>query len=398
VNVCFISHSARLGGAELVLLETIEVLRESGVGCYAVLPSQGPLLAELEKLHVPVLVTSYALWSALKKFSLLRQLRTLLNMAAKSLLIARQAAPWNCDILYSNTETVCVGAFAAALLGRPHVWHLHEFGPRMGLKFIFGERRSHGVINRLSSLVIAPSHAVAQEASTWLPSPPLRVVYCSLHRALRTGDVAPASRRLSRGRPALANAGANGRYRCVLSGAIAENKRQEDAVLALAELRRRQIEAELLLIGEGDGEYGRRLLNLVAQNRLQDRVRFLGQMDDPMRELRAADVALVCSAAEGFGRAAAEAMLAGKPVIGADNTATAELIHDGLNGLLYRTGDAQDLAGKIDYLYHHPEVASQLGNNGQAWAQRVFTRDRYREQLLPLLTELLPSAVWELAT
>jgi glycosyl transferase family 1 len=314
VNVCFISHSARLGGAELVLLETIEVLRESGVGCYAVLPSQGPLLAELEKLHVPVLVTSYALWSALEKFSLLRQLRALLNMAAKSLLIARQAARWNCDILYSNTETVCVGAFAAALLGRPHVWHLHEFGPRMGLKFIFGERRSHGVMNRLSSLVIAPSHAVAQEVSTWLPTAPLRVVY------------------------------------------------------------------------------------LVAQNHLQDRVRFLGQLDDPMPEVRAADVALVCSGAEGFGRATAEAMLAGKPVIGADNTATAELIHDGLNGLLYRTGDAQDLAGKIDYLYRHPDVASQLGSNGQAWAQRVFTRDRYREQLLPLLTELLPSAVWELAT
>jgi glycosyltransferase involved in cell wall biosynthesis len=168
-------------------------------------------------------------------------------------------------------------------------------------------------------------------------------------------------------------------------------------VLALAELRRRQIEAELLLLGEGDGEYGRRLLHLVAQNHLQDRVRFLGQLDDPMPELRAAHVVLVCSAAEGFGRAAAEAMLAGKPVIGADNTATAELIHDGLNGLLYRTGDALDLAGKIDYLYRHPEVASQLGSSGQAWAQRVFTRDRYREQMLPLLTQLLPAA-WELAT
>lgn len=91
-------------------------------------------------------------------------------------------------------------------------------------------------------------------------------------------------------------------------------------------------------------------------------------------------------------------MLAGKPVIGADNTATAELIHDGLNGLLYRTGDPQDLAAKIDYLYRHPDIASQLGSNGQAWAQRVFTRDRYREELLPLLTALLPSAAWGLAT
>jgi glycosyltransferase involved in cell wall biosynthesis len=397
VNICFISHSARLGGAEMVLLETIEVLQESGIRCYAVLPSRGSLLAELEKLHVPVLVTSYALWVSGERLSFPRRLGVLLNMTAKSLLIARQAASWGCDILYSNTATVCVGAFAAALLGRPHVWHLHEFGPRMGLEFIFGERWSHGAINRLSSLVIAPSHAVAAEASTWLPSAPLRVLYCSLHRALRTGDVASASWR-QRGRPALADTAANGKFRCVISGAITDNKRQEDAVLALAELRRRHVEAELLLIGEGDGEYGRRLLNLVAQNHLQDRIRFLGQLDDPMPQLRIADVALVCSGAEGFGRAAAEAMLAGKPVIGADNTATAELIHDGLNGLLYRTGDAQDLAGKIDYLYHHPEVASQLGNNGQAWAQRIFTRDRYGEELLPLLTELLPPATWQLAT
>jgi glycosyltransferase involved in cell wall biosynthesis len=382
VNICFISHSGRLGGAEMVLLETIEVLRESGVGCYAVLPARGPLLVELEKLHVPVLVTSYALWASREKISRLGRLRALLNIAVKSLLIAHQVARWGCDILYSNTGTVCVGAFAAALLGRPHVWHLHEFGPRMGLRFIFGERWSHRLMNRLSSLVIAPSQAVATEAGAWLPSTPLRVVYCSLHRSLRSGDVVPS----------------NGKFRCLLSGAIAENKRQEDAVLALAELRRRQVEAELLLIGEGDGEYGRRLLNVMAQNHLQDQVRFLGQMEDPTPELRAADVALVCSGAEGFGRATVEAMIAGKPVIGADNTATAELIHDGLNGLLYRTGDAQDLAAKIDYLYRHPDIASQLGSNGQAWAQRVFTRDRYREELLPLLTALLPSAAWGLAT
>jgi glycosyltransferase involved in cell wall biosynthesis len=338
------------------------------------------------------------LWASRERISRLGQLRALLNIAAKSLLIARQAARWGCDILYSNTATICVGALAAAVLGLPHVWHLHEFGPRMGLRLIFGERWSHRVVNRLSSLVIAPSHAVAAEAGTWLQNAPLRVIYCSMHFALRAGDVTQPSRRLSRGRPALAEAGTNGKYRCLLSGAMAENKRQEDAVLALAELRRRQVEAELLLIGEGDGEYGRRLLNLVAQSHLQDRVRFLGQVDDPMPELRAADVALVCSGAEGFGRATVEAMLAGKPVIGADNTATAELIHHGVNGLLYHTGDAQDLAAKIHYLYRHPDVASQLGSNGQAWAQRVFTRHRYREELLPLLTELLPSAAWGLAT
>lgn len=379
MKICFISHSARLGGAETVLLETLDVLQENGVQCYAVLPSRGPLADELERLHVPVLVSPYALWVSFGQLSLLRRAWVVLNMVMKSALIAWQAWRWNCDLLYSNTATVCVGAFAAAVLGRPHVWRLHEFGPQMGLDFIFGDQWSHRVMNRLSSLVIAPSYAVAADASSWLPSSPLRVIYCSLHRALR-GDGSVAA--------------VNGRYRCVIAGAIAENKRQEDAVLALLELRQRQVEAELLIIGEGDGEYGRRLHHLVAQNHLQDRVRFLGQLDDPMPQLRAADVALVCSRAEGFGRATAEAMLAGKPVIGADNTATAELIRDGSNGLLYGTADAHDLAGKIDYLYRHPEVASRLGNTGQAWAQRVFTRDRYRDQLLPLLSELLPSAAW----
>ena len=168
-------------------------------------------------------------------------------------------------------------------------------------------------------------------------------------------------------------------------------------MLALLELRRRQVDAELVVIGESDGDYGARLRHLVTQSQLEDRVRFLGRLDDPMPQLRAADVALVCSRAEGFGRTTAEAMLAGRPVVGADNTATAELIRDGSNGLLYRTADPHDLACKINYLYCHPEIASRLGWNGRSWAKRAFTRDRYRDEMLPMLNELLPASAWRLA-
>lgn len=376
MKICFISHSARLGGAEMVLLETIEVLQESGVWCYAVLPSCGPLLLELEKLHVPALVTPYALWVSQQHVPMQRRARALMNMAAKSLLIAWRAQRWGCDIIYSNTSTVCVGAFAAAALGVPHVWHVHEFGSKMGLRFILGDKWSHRVMDKLSSLILASSQAVADEMSGWLHVPP-SVNYCSLHRALQENGAAPAR---------------NGRFRCVLSGAISENKRQEDAVLALAELRRRQVPAELLLVGEGDAAYGERLRRLIQQHHLADCVTFLGQLDDPMPQLRGADVVLVCSRAEGFGRTTAEAMLAGKPVIGAANTATAELIHHGSNGLLYRTGYPADLAGTIQYLYHHPEIALRMGQTGQDWARRVFTRERYRDQLLPLLQQLLSPA------
>lgn len=379
MKICFISHSARLGGAEMVLLETIKVLQESGAQCYAVLPGRGPLLMELERLRVPALVTSYALWTSEEAPSWPRRTRALASITARSLMIAWRVWRWGCDIIYSNTSTVCVGAFVAVLLGLPHVWHMHEFGSRMGRHFIFGEKWSHRVIDELSSLVIAPSRAVEAELRNWLHTAPVRVIYCSLHRALQK-DESTASR--------------NGKYRCVTSGALCANKRQEDAVLALAELKQRQADAELLVIGEDDGDYADRLRYLVQHNQLQDRVNFLGELENPMPQIRAADVVLVCSLTEGFGRTTTEAMLAGKPVIGADNSATAELIRDGTNGLLYRTADPKDLAGKIEYLLRHPDIAQQLGRRGQGWASRMFTRDRYREQLLPLLNQLLPPDAW----
>jgi glycosyltransferase involved in cell wall biosynthesis len=381
LKICFISHSARLGGAELVLLETIEILQESGVLCAAVLPSPGPLLLELEKLQVPVLVTPYALWVSQHQLPLRRRARSLMNIAAKSLLIAWRTRRWGCDIIYSNTSTVSVGALAAALLGLPHVWHVHELASKMGLRFVFGQKWSDRAMDKLSSLIIASSQAVAGEMSGSLHAAPC-VIYPSLHRALRQGDspLAPADK-----------------YRCVISGAICENKGQEDAVLAMAELKRRQVQAELLVMGTGDGIYAERLARLVRENQLGDCVTFLGQLEDPWSQLRSADVVLVCSRAEGFGRATAESMLAGKPVIGAGNSATAELIQDGCNGLLYRTGDSADLAGKIDYLYRHPEVAQRMAQSGQAWAGRIFNRERYRDQVLPLLLELLPPANWRAA-
>ena len=52
-----------------------------------------------------------------------------------------------------------------------------------------------------------------------------------------------------------------------------------------------------------------------------------------------ADVILVCSQWEAFGRITVEAMLTGKAVIASANGGTTELIKDGENGLLYTYGN-----------------------------------------------------------
>ena len=55
-----------------------------------------------------------------------------------------------------------------------------------------------------------------------------------------------------------------------------------------------------------------------------------------------------------------EAFAAGVPVVASDLGAMRELIHDGADGLLFRTGDAADLAGKLRSLIHQPALLATL--------------------------------------
>jgi glycosyltransferase involved in cell wall biosynthesis len=101
------------------------------------------------------------------------------------------------------------------------------------------------------------------------------------------------------------------------------------------------------------------------------------------------DIVLVCSRSEAFGRVTIEGMFSGRPVIGARSAATAELIKDGVNGLLYDPGNPGDLAEKIKRLQECPGLGERLGHEARAWVRRYFTIDRYADELFAVLHPLL---------
>jgi glycosyltransferase involved in cell wall biosynthesis len=78
-------------------------------------------------------------------------------------------------------------------------------------------------------------------------------------------------------------------------------------------------------------------------------------------------------------------MFAEKPIIGVRGGATIELVTDGFNGLLYASGDYEDLARKILYIYQNPNLAQRMGENGREWAVRYFSRQRYGKELKKML-------------
>jgi len=381
MKVCFVSHSAAKGGAERALLELLEVLKDNGVECYVLLPSNGPLCDDLKRLGIEFHVSCYKWWMS-KNLPLWKRIgRTIINFAM-TIPIAVKIKRWKCDVVYINTITICIGAFAAFLLGKPNVWHIHEFGYEdHRLTFDLGEKLSLWLMDKLSAVCIANSNVVAQKYMKYISPGKLKTVYQS---------VSVKSQSLSEENFSFRKVDKDGEIRCIIVGALQEGKRQEDAIRAVDVLvHNKGLNAKLLIVGDGDSKYREYLHNLVAENRLNDHVTFTGYVENPFSLMQTSDVLLMCSENEAFGRVTIEGMLAGKPVIGARSGGTAELIRDGFNGYLYTPKDYRELAEKVYYLFEHPDDTRLMGENAKKWAEQRFTKDRYGKEILDILAQIV---------
>ena len=103
----------------------------------------------------------------------------------------------------------------------------------------------------------------------------------------------------------------------------------------------------LLIAGDGDERVS--LEQRVAELGLGSRVRFLGpQSRERVLELfRAADASILSSSWENFPHSVVEALAAGTPVLATATGGVAEVVRDGVNGLLVPVGDAAALANAV---------------------------------------------------
>jgi glycosyltransferase involved in cell wall biosynthesis len=378
MRACFISHTSSKGGAERCLLDIIDALGTVGVECFVVLPSPGPLAEELRSRGVGVEMGHYYGWWANTSSPLWKRLGRVAINLARVIPIVGAIRRSQSDVVCTNTMTVSVGAYAAKLLGIPHIWWIQEFGYEdHRLIFDMGRRISLGLIDRLSAICVAISQAVAKELRQSIPPEKLKVVYpwvsvqeCGLvnpsiaFEAYRDADI-----------------------RCVFVGQLKEEKRPGDAIKATAELVHRGQKPQLYIIGSGSAEYEAYLRSLIRRNAIEHNVTLLGHVENPFELILNMDCLLMCSPAEAFGRVTVEAMMAGKPVVGARGGATPELISDGFNGLLYSPGSHSELADRIDYLYKNPIAGRRMGQNGKRWAAEFLGKARYADEALRVLTD-----------
>jgi len=355
-RIALVSHAPWLGGGERCLLELAQLLAGAdGREVEVVLPGDGPLRGRLEAAGVPV-HDARARWWARDPDRPWRPPD--LAGAWRTARVLRRRRP---DLVVSSSVVAPAGALAAAALGIPHLWWVQEFGDRdHGYRFALGRRATLELVGRLSRAVLVPSRAVQHAIAPAVRHAPVHLLPYAVD-----SPVAAA--------PAAGPPGAPPRL--AVLGRVRPSKGQQDAVHALALMRRR--DAVLDVVGDGtDGDVAA-LRELAARRGVTARVRLRGGQPDPVAWLDAADVVVVPSRDEAFGRVAVEAMKRGRPVVGAARAGTAELVRDGRTGLAYEPGDVAGLAAVLDDLLDRDAERARLARAGWAWARETFTPERH---------------------
>lgn len=94
---------------------------------------------------------------------------------------------------------------------------------------------------------------------------------------------------------------------------------------------------------------------------------------------------------ENFPRTLVEAYACGLPVIASRLGALAELVEDGVTGLLFRAGDAQDLTRAMRWAMANPAEMARMGRNARARYEAEFTVERNHRQLVSIYEEAIAS-------
>jgi glycosyltransferase involved in cell wall biosynthesis len=139
----------------------------------------------------------------------------------------------------------------------------------------------------------------------------------------------------------------------------------------------------------GDCEAMPHLLQQADKN-----VSFLGPLDKGALSgfYRESRFLLLCSTwFEGFPVVLLEGMAHGRPVIAPRIGGIPEIVDDGVTGLLFEPGNAEDLADKVRYLWDRSDLCRQMGRAGRSKALREYSSGRYYERLLVLYYEAIAS-------
>lgn len=373
MNILIVGTDASKYGSPMSMATLAGELIRKGHYVICVIPKKGPIEEILQKENIPYRIIGVKKWIAepQKNFrsALMRGYRMLVNAVSEIRLIAicrRQ----NIEVMHLNTSASPCGYLCSKICHLALVWHIREFVEEdFGYRF-YNQKKAYGKIARADA-VIAISNALYRKYKEVIPGGKLSLIYNGIDEKIycTKGSIFTGKQ-------------------IVIAhiGRFHQNKGQAEFLEACRyyEERKGKLPFQVWIVGGGEREYTEYLEEKAKA--IQGEVQFKGFSDHVEQLLSQVDVVVVNSKCEAFGRIAAEAMMAGRLVIGTKTGGIPEIVGD--CGLLYEFGDAVQLSERISFALEHQEEMRETAARGRARALTLFTAERNAEEVSALYEKI----------
>jgi D-inositol-3-phosphate glycosyltransferase len=372
------THQLNLGGAQLYLMDLLRALLEEGsVEPTLVSTLDGVLREDLEALGIPVHVSSLVP---------LEDLSSHIGRV-EELIVWAEGRGFEAAFVNTATAFAFPGAEAAAQLGIPAVWAIHESFPPAVLWSNLDPRIRRRAEEALSEAALVVFEA---EATRRLFEPPIRegrgVV---LPYGLDLGPIDRARAGFDRS-AARREVGISEDAELILCvGTIEPRKAQLPLAQAFNRIADRHPRAELVFVGASDDRDTEALSDFVEASGLAERVDLIPVTPDISPWYAMADLFVCASDIESLPRTVLEAMAFETPVLATSVFGLPELIEDGETGWLCEPRDMLALASALDRaLDSSPQERQRIGRAARELVVRRHDLETYGHQVARLLGEV----------
>lgn len=374
-NILFIHQSAELYGSDKTLLFLLKKINKNNFFCVVVLPNEGPLQVELEKIGIKVVIAP-----VLKLYRDIFRFRNLIQFIkdfsdAFSILNKLQKE-YIFDIVYSNTLAVLLGMFFAKKRKIYHVWHVHEIieHPKI-IAWIFPK-----LLYYFSNKIICNSEAtkiniILKEKKN---SSKISIIYNGIESQKNASQVSKMEFGYSKEDVVL-----------TLVGRINRLKGHKWLLETFNTYFKDQANIKLLFVGSpvtGQEFYLDDLNNYITSNQLEKVVKIIPFTPELSHIWAITDIALMPSIEkESFGLVAIEAMMAQKPVVAANHGGLTEIVLNNQTGFLVEPNSKTALKEALEKLINNPELRKTFGEKGYQRAIENFSIQNYVTKIEDIL-------------
>ena len=377
-RILIIHQSAELYGSDKTLLIFLQNINKNNFFTVVVLPNEGPLKAELEKIGIKVVITPV--------LKLYRDIFTFKNgikfikESFKSISVVNNLhKEHNFDIVYSNTLAVLLGALFSLKKQIKHIWHVHEIieHPKT-IAWLFPK-----LLYYFSNTIICNSEATKKNIVKREKRNLNKTIV--VHNGIQFSEISNHLKKADFGF-------SENDIIITLVGRISRLKGHNWLLQTFNEYFKNNNSIKLLFVGSpvpNQEHYLHIIEDYVNSNNLSKSVKIIPFTLNLEGIWSITDIAVMPSTEkESFGLVAAEAMMAKKPVVAANHGGLMEIIVDNETGYLVEPNNKEAFKEALEKLIMNPDLRTNFGENGFQRATKKFSVENYVRKIEDILENI----------